>query len=661
MLYPASGFNGGNGFGTITKIGYDCNGSFFSGASIPIKIYIMTVGTTTTLSGSTWNTAISGATLVYSGSFFLGTAGGWCDITLTTPFTWSSGNLEVLVENDWTNSTTTVGDPNWNYNSSANTDVNWTSNTSAAALGTSSACCATPDQYRADIRLTVTTVTCTAPTTVALSGFSTPICSGTSPGTFTATPTGGSPSTYTYLWYQDGASTGVTTATFTPGNLSTNSTFYCAVSTGTGCTTNSPDQIITVDHAPALPGNIIGPAGVCDPSTNIFSVAPVSGATSYTWTLPGGWSGTSLTDSISATEGSGGGNITVTANNGCGNSQPQTLAVSVIQPPATPGTISGPDSLCPGMSREYSVVAVGGATNYTWTLPGTWSGTSTVDSILGTAGLNGGTITVTASNNCGVSQPASLVVNIPSAPSTPTAIMGPDSACAGTSNLYLVSPVSGASSYTWTLPGTWTGSSSSDSITALVSTSGDVMVTTNGTCGSSVAQSLSVVINPAPNVTFNFTQNPICNTATITLTGGSPAGGTYSGQGVSGNTFDASTVALGNYEITYSYTSVAGCTGVDSAVADVTVCTGISNISSSYMALYPNPFGNELVVAINGSVVGGQLVLTDAVGREVARAYCDNNSSIVKINTASMTNGAYLLQLIADGKTISTHKVFRME
>jgi hypothetical protein len=57
----------------------------------------------------------------------------------------------------------------------------------------------------------------------------------------------------------------------------------------------------------------------------------VDGADSYTWTLPDGWTGTSTTNSITATAGPAGGNVTVTASNACGASPAasQTVAVTV--------------------------------------------------------------------------------------------------------------------------------------------------------------------------------------------------------------------------------------------------------------------------------------------------------------------------------------------
>lgn len=83
-----------------------------------------------------------------------------------------------------------------------------------------------------------------------------------------------------------------------------------------------------IGGTPATPGNITGSTSVCPGSTNTYSVVPVSGATSYTWTLPSGWSGASTMNSINATAGSGG-IISVTANNSFGSSPPRTLNVTV--------------------------------------------------------------------------------------------------------------------------------------------------------------------------------------------------------------------------------------------------------------------------------------------------------------------------------------------
>ena len=60
-----------------------------------------------------------------------------------------------------------------------------------------------------------------------------------------------------------------------------------------------------------------------------------------------------------------------------------------------------------------------------------------------------------------------IIVQNCSAPISPNSIIGNANVCSATSNTYSVTPVLGATSYSWTLPGSWTGSSSTNSITTI--------------------------------------------------------------------------------------------------------------------------------------------------------------------------------------------------
>lgn len=90
-------------------------------------------------------------------------------------------------------------------------------------------------------------------------------------------------------------------------------------------------------NIPVTPGSITGTAAQCQATTGqTYSISAVTGASGYTWTVPTGWSVTAGagTNSITVTTGSAGqnGNITVTANNACGSSSAQTLAVTLDLP-----------------------------------------------------------------------------------------------------------------------------------------------------------------------------------------------------------------------------------------------------------------------------------------------------------------------------------------
>ncbi|MEH6511550.1 MAG: HYR domain-containing protein, partial [Maribacter arcticus] len=79
---------------------------------------------------------------------------------------------------------------------------------------------------------------------------------------------------------------------------------------------------------------------------------------------------------------------------------------------------------------------------------------------------------------------------------------------------------------------------------------------------------------PLPAVTLTPFASVLNTAPAFTLTGGSPAGGTYSGPGVIANTFNPA-IGVGTYTITYSYTDLNGCS--NSATRSITVTTETSN------------------------------------------------------------------------------------
>jgi len=250
---------------------------------------------------------------------------------------------------------------------------------------------------------------------------------------------------------------------------------------------------------PPQPGTISGITSYCIPSSQTYSVTAVAGATSYLWTLPSGWTGTSTTNSITVSQTSTGGTVSVIAINSCGNSPAKTLAVTSNAIPSQPGNLIGSTSVCQGSSQTYSIGAVSGATSYVWTLPVGWTGTSTGISITATAGATGGTVAVAAVNNCGTGTTRTVTVSINALPAQPGTISGTTTVCPSTSTVYSVSSVPGATSYTWTKPSGWSGTSTTNSITLVSGTAGGtISVTANNACGSGTARTATISMSTLP-------------------------------------------------------------------------------------------------------------------------------------------------------------------
>jgi len=169
-----------------------------------------------------------------------------------------------------------------------------------------------------------------------------------------------------------------------------------------GCTAYSLPVDIRVSGA--TPGSIYGNTLACGGSSQTYSVAPVPGASSYSWTLPSGWTGSSATNVIHTTAGSSGGNINVSVNGSCGTSAPRSIFVDVDNAsPSFPGSIYGNSLVCSQSLNTYSIAAVPNTRFYTWVIPTAWTGISTTNSINVNVGATSGNISVKAINACGSS------------------------------------------------------------------------------------------------------------------------------------------------------------------------------------------------------------------------------------------------------------------
>ncbi len=166
------------------------------------------------------------------------------------------------------------------------------------------------------------------------------------------------------------------------------------------------------------PAPIMGPSDACTSGTTLFYVNPAPWATSYTWTITGtGWSGSSTTDSIYITAGTGSAVLKVTVNNPCGSSIADSITITANASPITvsPGTITYDSALCQGTIVWFKTTPISGITDYVWTIvAGTgWAGTSTVDSIPLFVGSTSLTLTVAGVNGCGAGPAAARPNMVP--------------------------------------------------------------------------------------------------------------------------------------------------------------------------------------------------------------------------------------------------------
>ena len=243
-----------------------------------------------------------------------------------------------------------------------------------------------------------------------------------------------------------------------------------------------------------------------------------------------------------------------------------------------------------------------------------------------------------------------------SVPSQPDIITGAITVCAGGSaQSYSISAVSGATSYTWSLPSDWSGSSTSTSISAtpsLNAQSGNISVTANNSCGNSPARTLNVTVNIPPSAPTDINGVSIINlgeSATLTASGGNEGSGcTYQwgtescGSNIissqTGISITVSPTATTTYWVRRVGNSPCNETTTACATKSITVNLGINESISNQLHIYPNPTTGELRIE-SGKLRVESIEIFDVYGRNVLM------SLETTLNIAHLSAGVYFVKI----------------
>lgn len=309
-------------------------------------------------------------------------------------------------------------------------------------------------------------------------------------------------------------------------------------------------------------------------------------------------------------------NATLTIQNACGGSATADFTVTVNALPAC--SIAGPDYVCNNTSGiTYSAPA--GMSNYNWSVTnnGSIPGSTAGQSVSVTSGnfLNTYTVSVTITDANGCVSTCSKVSDIFLQTPPANITVNPNPACFGTTlDLSIVSASSSTVSWTGegiTNPnGTFTPTGDGywfyNQTTAVPTTTGPRTYSVTVTAGYGIFGSCSntgtasVTVNPLPPAPSCPSNLPVClNTPAFLLTGGSPAGGVYSGPGVSSGTFDPVTAGAGPKTITYTVTDGNGCSNS---------CTFAITVNSPPAPTCPSGFNvcnTATPFALTGGAPGG--------------------------------------------------------
>ncbi|WP_294678828.1 choice-of-anchor J domain-containing protein [uncultured Fluviicola sp.] len=393
-----------------------------------------------------------------------------------------------------------------------------------------------------------------------------------------------------------------------------------------GCSFNS-NYTITVNTAPMVSLGTF--AAVCDNAGTIALTGGTPAGGTYSGT---GVTGTDF-DPASGTQTI---TYTYTDANSCTNTDAQLITVNTA-PTVSQGAIS---AVC---SNSGMLALTGGSP-----AGGSYSGTgvsgSDFDPASGTQTI---TYTFTDANGCMNDASTTITVN-----DAPTVTQDPISAvCSNSGVLALTggSPAGGVYS--------GTGVTGTDFDPA----SGTQTITYTFTDGNGCAEgaSTTITVNTAPTVAFVSPVSSMClNHAPLTLSGGTPVGGTYSGTGVTGGSFNPVTAGIGNHVITYSFTDVNGCEGEATFTMNVSGCLGLAeNGQDLGLEVYPNPTNGKFIAAASSGAEFSIVSVMDVQGKEVQFVSSESVASVIEVDLSGQKPGVYFVKGFANGE----HFIFRIQ
>ncbi|MBK8846594.1 MAG: serine hydrolase [Bacteroidetes bacterium] len=272
---------------------------------------------------------------------------------------------------------------------------------------------------------------------------------------------------------------------------------------------------------PGCNGVLTGPASVCKGQQQVtYMVTPITNATSYVWSLPGGFAGTSATNTITVNISSTAvsGNVTVRGSNQYGEGASAQLSVTVNNLPNATITAAGPIAFCKGQNVTLNAISVANQT-YQWKKANNIIAAATNSSYVANSG---GTYKVTVTNSitgCSRTTPNGIQVTVNGLPSASITPQGPTTFCPGGSVNLLANSGSGYA-YQWQKGLNTIQSATAQNYVANATGNYRVIVTNAAGCSkSSVAVAVSATCKMMEETTENISPKiyPIPATDKIVL------------------------------------------------------------------------------------------------------------------------------------------------
>ncbi|QQS27780.1 MAG: choice-of-anchor L domain-containing protein [Sphingobacteriales bacterium] len=372
----------------------------------------------------------------------------------------------------------------------------------------------------------------------------TPASCGQSDGSISVIASGGTAG-YSYSWsHNNGLNSSIAT------DLAIGS-YTVTVTDANGCTGSVTLDVGTLNGPDVALSTLVNATCTNDNGSVTVTTSGGTGIISYTWSHDSTLTGTTATGLASGTY-----IVTVSDENGC--QDVLTTTVNFFGSPTV--SLSSIGSACGLTDGSATATVAGGTAPLTYT----WAHDGTLNAAVAT-GLAPGDYAVTVTDNNGCVSNATVTVpgNMP----PPAPICG---TVTNTTLQFVWDPIPGATGYEISIDGgtpetltagttsyTATGLSQNTTITITIFALGPVE------CGNSitVSQDCTTTNVACPTITPEIIglSASYCVDANSVVLSGTPAGGIFSGTGITGTTFDPVSAGVGTHTVTYEFTDPDGC------------------------------------------------------------------------------------------------------
>jgi subtilisin-like proprotein convertase family protein len=189
------------------------------------------------------------------------------------------------------------------------------------------------------------------------------------------------------------------------------------------------------------------------------------------------------------------------------------------------------------------------------------------------------------------------------------------------------------------------------------------VIVSNG-CFAVTSNAATLTVSAIPTVTATALANRICLSDTLLALTGTPAGGSWSGIGVSGNNFIPMATAVGTYTLTYTYTSPAGCVNRATVTAKVEDCPErLILLRDDAVILFPNPNNGRFFIRINSTLYNylGMSVYTTA--GQLVRTQNFNGlvfGRVIPIDLTNLPGATYMVKFFYNSGVRTSEKTFKV-